>query len=179
MGTKQMGTKQNLQGPDDEQEVKLRVVYIKTERRSSASLHSSPECLRMRCSPVSWLWPLVPLQLLLFGLCTDGYRPVVIVHGLFDGPKQFKKLTFLIRKVSPNWKCAHRRSPHASICIYLHRFSKKIIIMCLCKTHYNVFCLTLQRYCARKPTDLHLSAVEEILSYFCLRESWKIFWNTY
>lgn len=29
-----------------------------------------------------------------------GYRPVIIVHGLFDGPKQFINLTSFITKVS-------------------------------------------------------------------------------
>ncbi|XP_030013915.1 lysosomal thioesterase PPT2-like [Sphaeramia orbicularis] len=55
----------------------------------------------MGSGPGSWFWQVVLLQLLLSGLCTDGYRPVVIVHGLFDGPKQFRTLTFLISKVHP------------------------------------------------------------------------------
>lgn len=30
-----------------------------------------------------------------------GYRPVIIVHGLFDGPKQFIDLTGFISSVRP------------------------------------------------------------------------------
>ncbi|KAI4884228.1 hypothetical protein NFI96_011603 [Prochilodus magdalenae] len=30
-----------------------------------------------------------------------GYRPVIIVHGLFDGPKQFSKLESFIRQTHP------------------------------------------------------------------------------
>ncbi|KAM4600852.1 lysosomal thioesterase PPT2-like isoform 2-T2 [Polymixia lowei] len=32
---------------------------------------------------------------------TEGYKPVIIVHGLFDGPKQFIKLSGFITKVHP------------------------------------------------------------------------------
>ncbi|XP_060905976.1 lysosomal thioesterase PPT2-like isoform X1 [Labrus mixtus] len=39
------------------------------------------------------------LLLLLTGVHIDGYKPVIIVHGLFDGPKQFKTLTQYITKV--------------------------------------------------------------------------------
>lgn len=31
--------------------------------------------------------------------CTEGYKPVIIVHGLFDGPKQFEDLKHFITKV--------------------------------------------------------------------------------
>ncbi|KAM9469158.1 lysosomal thioesterase PPT2-A-like [Clarias gariepinus] len=31
----------------------------------------------------------------------DGYRPVIIVHGLFDGPRQFIKLASFINKTHP------------------------------------------------------------------------------
>lgn len=39
------------------------------------------------------------LLLLLTGLCIDGYKPVIIVHGLFDGPKEFATLVSFIKKV--------------------------------------------------------------------------------
>lgn len=40
------------------------------------------------------------LTILLFVTpCTEGYKPVVIVHGLFDGPKQFENLKHFITKV--------------------------------------------------------------------------------
>lgn len=39
------------------------------------------------------------LLLLLTGLCIDGYKPVIIVHGILDGPKEFKMLSFFINKV--------------------------------------------------------------------------------
>lgn len=39
------------------------------------------------------------LLLLLTGLCIDGYKPVIIVHGILDGPKEFKTLSFFINKV--------------------------------------------------------------------------------
>ncbi|XP_008279316.1 lysosomal thioesterase PPT2-A-like [Stegastes partitus] len=41
------------------------------------------------------------LLLLVAGVCIDGYKPVVIVHGLFDGPKQFDMLSQYIRKAHP------------------------------------------------------------------------------
>ncbi|KAM9353546.1 lysosomal thioesterase PPT2-A-like [Symphorus nematophorus] len=43
----------------------------------------------------------LPLLLLLMGVCIEGYKPVVIVHGLFDGPKQFETLSLFINKVHP------------------------------------------------------------------------------
>lgn len=48
--------------------------------------------------------PLLPalLLLMLTGLCIDGYKPVIIVHGIFDGPKQFQTLSFYITKVHPD-----------------------------------------------------------------------------
>nr|XP_057909934.1 lysosomal thioesterase PPT2-A-like [Doryrhamphus excisus] len=41
------------------------------------------------------------LLLLLTWVCTEGYRPVIIVHGIFDGPKQFQTLALFISKVHP------------------------------------------------------------------------------
>ncbi|TWW80014.1 Lysosomal thioesterase PPT2 [Takifugu flavidus] len=41
------------------------------------------------------------LLLLLTGLCIDGYKPVIIVHGILDGPKELKTLSFFIKKVHP------------------------------------------------------------------------------
>ncbi|XP_057690573.1 lysosomal thioesterase PPT2-A-like [Corythoichthys intestinalis] len=41
------------------------------------------------------------LLLLVTWTCIDGYRPVVIVHGIFDGPKQFKTLVLFINKTHP------------------------------------------------------------------------------
>ncbi|XP_028985930.1 lysosomal thioesterase PPT2-like [Betta splendens] len=52
------------------------------------------ETPRIRASPL-----LLPL-LLLAELCV-GYRPVVIVHGIFDGPKQFETLSSFITKAHP------------------------------------------------------------------------------
>ncbi|KAK1895333.1 Lysosomal thioesterase PPT2 [Dissostichus eleginoides] len=43
----------------------------------------------------------VPLLLLLTGVCINGYKPVIIVHGLFDGPKEFKTMFRYINKVHP------------------------------------------------------------------------------
>ncbi|KAG7475056.1 lysosomal thioesterase PPT2-A-like [Solea senegalensis] len=51
---------------------------------------------KLRGSPL-----LMRLLLLLVALCAEGYRPVVIVHGLFDGPKQFETLSVYINKVHP------------------------------------------------------------------------------
>ncbi|XP_062278248.1 lysosomal thioesterase PPT2-A-like [Scomber scombrus] len=46
--------------------------------------------------------PLLLLLLLgLTGLCIDAYKPVVIVHGLFDGPKQFINLSTYITTEHP------------------------------------------------------------------------------
>ncbi|XP_017294986.1 lysosomal thioesterase PPT2-like [Kryptolebias marmoratus] len=41
------------------------------------------------------------LQLLLAAGCIHGYKPVVIIHGILDGPKQFTVLTSFITKVHP------------------------------------------------------------------------------
>ncbi|XP_051262680.1 lysosomal thioesterase PPT2 [Dicentrarchus labrax] len=49
-----------------------------------------------RGAPVSML-----LLLLLTGVCINGYKPVIIVHGIFDGPKQFETLSSFITKVHP------------------------------------------------------------------------------
>ncbi|TNN39351.1 Lysosomal thioesterase PPT2 [Liparis tanakae] len=44
--------------------------------------------------------PALLLLLLLLGTGrTDGYRPVVIVHGIFDGPRQFQTLSHFITEV--------------------------------------------------------------------------------
>lgn len=39
------------------------------------------------------------LLLLLAGLCVDAYKPVIIVHGILDGPKEFTTLASFINKV--------------------------------------------------------------------------------
>ncbi|KAM7421403.1 hypothetical protein PAMA_015502 [Pampus argenteus] len=50
--------------------------------------------------------PLLLLLLLLSGVCIDSYKPVVIVHGIFDGAKQFKTLSYFIREVHPGTEVA-------------------------------------------------------------------------
>lgn len=45
--------------------------------------------------------PLLLLPLLLAGVCIDCYKPVIIVHGIFDGPKQFRNLSRFIKKAHP------------------------------------------------------------------------------
>ncbi|KAG7216553.1 hypothetical protein INR49_002040 [Caranx melampygus] len=50
----------------------------------------------MRGSPA-----LLLLLLLLAAGSTDAYKPVVIVHGILDGPKQFQTLSKYITKVHP------------------------------------------------------------------------------
>uniref|UniRef100_A0A3Q3X8K7 palmitoyl-CoA hydrolase n=1 Tax=Mola mola TaxID=94237 RepID=A0A3Q3X8K7_MOLML len=50
--------------------------------------------------PPASLLPLLLLTLLT-GVCVDGYKPVVIVHGILDGPKEFKALSYYINKVHP------------------------------------------------------------------------------
>ncbi|KAM8735364.1 lysosomal thioesterase PPT2-A-like [Acanthopagrus schlegelii] len=52
-------------------------------------------------SPASLLPLLLPLLQLLAAVSVDGYKPVIIVHGIFDGPKQFEKLSLFIDKVHP------------------------------------------------------------------------------
>lgn len=42
---------------------------------------------------------LLLLLLLLTGVCIEGYKPVIIVHGILDGPKEFTTLTTFITKV--------------------------------------------------------------------------------
>ncbi|XP_041843905.1 lysosomal thioesterase PPT2-A-like [Melanotaenia boesemani] len=41
------------------------------------------------------------LLLLLAAGYMDAYKPIIIVHGLFDGPKEFRKLSGFITKVHP------------------------------------------------------------------------------
>ncbi|XP_046719111.1 lysosomal thioesterase PPT2-A-like isoform X2 [Silurus meridionalis] len=55
-------------------------------------------CLKMRDS-LHFMYCVV-LWTAVF-VIVDGYRPVVIVHGLFDGPKQFINLTNFINKTHP------------------------------------------------------------------------------
>ncbi|XP_069032380.1 lysosomal thioesterase PPT2-A-like [Embiotoca jacksoni] len=43
----------------------------------------------------------VVLMLLFAAASVDAYKPVIIVHGLFDGPKAFKTLSGYINKVHP------------------------------------------------------------------------------
>ncbi|XP_049440352.1 lysosomal thioesterase PPT2-A-like [Epinephelus fuscoguttatus] len=47
--------------------------------------------------------PVLPLLLMLVltGVCIDGYKPVIIMHGLFDSPKQFRTMSHFISKVHP------------------------------------------------------------------------------
>ncbi|XP_038566667.1 lysosomal thioesterase PPT2-A-like [Micropterus salmoides] len=45
--------------------------------------------------------PVLLLLLLLKGVYANGYKPVIIVHGIFDGPKQFENLSNFITKVHP------------------------------------------------------------------------------
>ncbi|KAM3615141.1 uncharacterized protein V6R79_024021 [Siganus canaliculatus] len=44
---------------------------------------------------------LLPLLLLLTGVCIDAYKPVIIVHGILDGPKELKNLPLFIKKAHP------------------------------------------------------------------------------
>ncbi|TDH11443.1 hypothetical protein EPR50_G00060840 [Perca flavescens] len=55
----------------------------------------------IRESPVLLLQLQPLLLLLLTGVCIDGYKPVIIVHGILDGPKQFNTIAFHIKKVHP------------------------------------------------------------------------------
>ncbi|XP_034030083.1 lysosomal thioesterase PPT2-like [Thalassophryne amazonica] len=56
----------------------------------------------MKSTPVTKAASLMLLLLLLLPLAAVYcYKPVVIVHGIFDGPKQFKRLCQFITKVHP------------------------------------------------------------------------------
>ncbi|XP_073341679.1 lysosomal thioesterase PPT2-like [Pagrus major] len=54
-----------------------------------------------RGSPVSLLLLQLQLLQLLTGVCVDGYKPVIIVHGIFDGPRELRNLSLNINKVHP------------------------------------------------------------------------------
>ena len=56
----------------------------------------TPQVIRDAPTP---LLLLLLLLLRLTGVCIDAYKPVVIVHGIFDGPKQFTTLSSYITKV--------------------------------------------------------------------------------
>uniref|UniRef100_A0A3B4GVE0 palmitoyl-CoA hydrolase n=1 Tax=Pundamilia nyererei TaxID=303518 RepID=A0A3B4GVE0_9CICH len=43
-----------------------------------------------------WSMSIVPVC-----VCVDSYKPVIIVHGIFDGPQQFQNLSRFIKKVHP------------------------------------------------------------------------------
>ncbi|KAM7383052.1 hypothetical protein PAMP_002738 [Pampus punctatissimus] len=59
-----------------------------------------PRVIRGSAAP-QMMMKMILLLLLLSGVCIDSYKPVVIVHGIFDGPKQFKKLSSFITEVHP------------------------------------------------------------------------------
>lgn len=44
------------------------------------------------------------LLLLLTGVCIDAYKPVIIVHGILDGPREFKTMSLFISKVGRVFK---------------------------------------------------------------------------
>uniref|UniRef100_A0AAX7T5J8 palmitoyl-CoA hydrolase n=1 Tax=Astatotilapia calliptera TaxID=8154 RepID=A0AAX7T5J8_ASTCA len=53
-------------------------------------------------SPAGSRGPMLLLLLLVVaGVCVDSYKPVIIVHGIFDGPQQFQNLSRFIKKVHP------------------------------------------------------------------------------
>uniref|UniRef100_A0A3B3CKE0 palmitoyl-CoA hydrolase n=1 Tax=Oryzias melastigma TaxID=30732 RepID=A0A3B3CKE0_ORYME len=41
------------------------------------------------------------IMLLLAAGCTSGYKPVILVHGVFSGPSSFKNLSRFIKKAHP------------------------------------------------------------------------------
>lgn len=51
----------------------------------------------IRGSPVL----LLLLLMVLTGVYIDGYKPVIIMHGIFDSPKQFRTMSLFISKVHP------------------------------------------------------------------------------
>ncbi|KAM4735836.1 lysosomal thioesterase PPT2-A-like [Anableps anableps] len=55
----------------------------------------------LKARRASWGPPAVLLLMLLASGSTDGYKPVIIVHGILDGPKQFVNLSMFIEKVHP------------------------------------------------------------------------------
>lgn len=55
--------------------------------------------MEMRAPWTTWAPPAVLMLLLLAAGSADGYKPVIIVHGIFDGPKQFADLSVFIKKV--------------------------------------------------------------------------------
>ncbi len=73
---------------------------------AAPSLDLTCDRVEMRTPQVTRGSPAPLLLLLLTGLCTDGYKPVIIVHGIFDGPKQFVKLAGHITEVGPEPTCA-------------------------------------------------------------------------
>ena len=63
---------------------------------------------------------LLLLLLLLTGLCIDGYKPVIIVHGILDGPKEFTTLASFINKVGRSQRGTRRgreKKVHILCCI--------------------------------------------------------------
>uniref|UniRef100_A0A452HYS8 Palmitoyl-protein thioesterase 2 n=1 Tax=Gopherus agassizii TaxID=38772 RepID=A0A452HYS8_9SAUR len=79
----------------------------------------------MRGRPQGNWGALAPLCLLLFlfFLLTLGtsYKPVVVVHGLFDSPSEFSHLLLFINQVSPdawtNPNSSSSSSIHGWVCV--------------------------------------------------------------
>lgn len=58
--------------------------------------------MEMRAPRTTWAPPAVLLLMLLLAAdSADGYKPVIIVHGILDGPEQFRNLSMFIEKAHP------------------------------------------------------------------------------
>uniref|UniRef100_A0A3B3DT26 palmitoyl-CoA hydrolase n=1 Tax=Oryzias melastigma TaxID=30732 RepID=A0A3B3DT26_ORYME len=58
-----------------------------------------PNCMRMKTFSFSVTSAVI--MLLLAAGCTSGYKPVILVHGVFSGPSSFKNLSRFIKKAHP------------------------------------------------------------------------------
>lgn len=140
--------------------------YEESRSPSSAVLttppHLQPPALLLTCIRAEMKCPRVaagsrgPMLLLLLlvvaGVCVDSYKPVIIVHGIFDGPQQFQNLSRSIKKVGPRTACdisaaeqqGSKTAPNALEPLYLPQELKVVYYSCLwwC-LYFDVFCANL------------------------------------
>lgn len=123
--------------------------------------------------------PMLMLLLLLVvaGVCVDSYKPVIIVHGIFDGPQQFQNLSRFIKKVGPRTACdisaaeqqGSKTAPNALEPLYLPQELKVVYYSCLwCCLYFDVFFANLLMICAQRLTGLLMFDIRVLMRSCCV-----------
>ncbi|XP_051812418.1 lysosomal thioesterase PPT2-A-like [Acanthochromis polyacanthus] len=84
------------------------------------------------------------LLLLVAGVCTERYKPVIIVHGLFEGPRHYRTFSQYIRKAHPDTQVT-------TISLYNHAASIKPLWM-----QVKGFMKALTSIMNKSPDGIHL-----------------------